>query len=371
MNLLLINTAALYENISIYYGHHLVSIDKSGTCQLCTHPDKFTFEASFDLVIGADGAFSSVRNEMMKIGRVNYSRQFIDMGYKELRIPPRIDESGNKHYALDTPNGLHIWPRGKLMLIALPNSDKSFTATLFAPYSGPEGFTALSYDGNDGTIQNFFLKYFPDVAPVLPTLIREYKSHPVGSLMTSRVNPWYVGHTLLIGDAAHAVLPFLGQGMNAAFEDAYQFYTLLQANDYNLQKSALIFSKSRQPSVETLADMSEAHYRDMAMNTSSTWYLMKKRFESFLRKMLPKGWFVPQYAMIAFTDIPYNEIKEREENQQAGITILLSVITMMGITLFSEGSYYLWTHDIAAQFPKIFQGIFSSALRFTRPQGMR
>jgi kynurenine 3-monooxygenase len=342
LNLILLQACTEYENISIYYGHSLVSLDKSGSCQLCTFPDKFTFECQFDLVIGADGAFSTVRSEMMKIGRVNYSRQFIDMGYKELRIPPRIDENGVKHYALETPNGLHIWPRGNLMLIALPNSDKSFTATLFAPYSGADGFTSLAYDGNDSLIQQFFMKYFPDVtsSSLMPHLIREFKSHPVGSLMTSRVNPWCVGRTLLIGDAAHAILPFLGQGMNAAFEDAYQFYHLLQQHDYSLHKAIQIFSKTRQPSVDTLADMSEAHYSDMASHTASTWYLCKKRFESILRKVLPKGWFVPQYAMIAFTDIPYHLIKEREENQQTGITLLFSVVTMMTIALFSGG--VLW-----------------------------
>jgi kynurenine 3-monooxygenase len=316
---------------------------------------------------------------MMKIGRVNYSRQFIDMGYKELRIPPRVDEQGQKHYALETPNGLHIWPRGNFMLIALPNQDKSFTATLFAPYSGPDGFTSLTFDGNDEKIQKFFQKYFPDTATsassaTMSSLVRDFKTHPIGSLMTSRVNPWYVGRNLLIGDAAHAILPFLGQGMNSSFEDCYQFYHLLRENNYQLHKTAQIFSKLRQISVETLADMSEAHYRDMALNTASGWYLMKKRFESLIRRFLPKGWFVPQYAMIAFTSIPYHEIKEREENQQAGLTILLSVVTMLSIALLSEGATNLLSPSSAAtiqNLPKLIQSALSSALHSIKPPGMR
>jgi kynurenine 3-monooxygenase len=277
------------------------------------------------------------------------------------------------------------------MLIALPNSDKSFTATLFAPYSGPDGFTALSYDGSDEKIQKFFLKYFPDTSTslLLPTLVREFKTHPVGSLMTSRVNPWYVGRTLLIGDAAHAVLPFLGQGMNAAFEDCYQFYSLLQSQDYQLYKTIQLFSKSRQVSLETLSDLSESHYYDMARHTASPWYLLKKRFEATLRQIFPQGWFIPQYAMIAFTDIPYEQIKEREDNQQAGITILLSVMMMMSVALVSEGGGYLWRQhqqsissssssstaassvEMIQNIPKLVQAILSSALHAIKPPGMR
>jgi kynurenine 3-monooxygenase len=299
---------------------------------------------------------------MMKNGRVNYSRQFIDMGYKELRIPPKVDQNGVKHYALDTPNGLHIWPRGKLMLIALPNADRSFTATLFAPYSGPEGFTSLAYDGNDETISRFLHKYFPDVVPVIPHLLHDFKTHPVGSLMTSRVNPWYVGRVLLIGDAAHSILPFLGQGMNAAFEDCYMFYKLLKENDYQLHKSCQLFNKVRLNSVEKLADFSEEHYRDMSVNTASSWYHLRKNIEQFIRRILPRGWFIPQYVMIAFTDIPYDEIKEREETQQTIITVGLSVVSMLMIGLLSQSGVFIWNHraqlpELANNLPKLFNGV--------------
>lgn len=291
---------------------------------------------------------------MMKIGRVNYSRQFIDMGYKELRIPPRIDENGQKHYALDFPNGLHIWPRGKLMLIALPNEDKSFTATLFAPYSGLHGFTSLT-DSTDETIEKFIHQYFPDIVSVMPHILREFRTHPVGSLMTSRVNPWCVGRILLIGDAAHAILPFLGQGMNSAFEDAYQFYKLLQNNDYNLYKSSQLFNKSRQPSIEILANMSEEHYKDMAIHTTSLYYQIKKRFERFIRFILPNGWYIPQYTMIAFTDIPYNQIQERNDNQNISLTFIFSIFTILTIGVFTEGSIYIQKNGNLKQLTDLFQ----------------
>ena len=220
INQLLLELMLDNERIKVYFDHSLVHSDKEGNCTFQSQSS--TFSRSYDLVIGADGAYSSVRDSLLRQGRINFSRQYIAHGYKELSIPPRVtvrspsssEGQGAQtqlEYALERVEGLHIWPRGDFMLIALPNPDKSFTATLFAPYSGRDGFDSI--DPQDpSAVLAYFQRHFPDVVPLMPDLARDYRVNPVGSLVTIRTDPWYFGSTVLIGDAAHAVVPFYGQG---------------------------------------------------------------------------------------------------------------------------------------------------------------
>lgn len=224
LNITLLNYLSDKPNIILRFNHSLSSVSADGRVVelIASNGSKVSHEV--DLVIGADGAYSRTRDLMLRQSRVDFSRSYIRHGYKELSIPPSRDEkTGALRYALNNPNGLHIWPRGSFMLIALPNPDLSFTATLFAPYEGPDGF-----DSVDKTsaldIEGYFSEYFPDVGKIMPNLVQDFRENPVGSLVTIRVNPWYMGRCVLIGDAAHAVVPFYGQGMNAAFEDAFRLY---------------------------------------------------------------------------------------------------------------------------------------------------
>lgn len=192
------------------FGYSLSTISGNGDCTFVTSSgsvEKYTF----DLIIGADGAYSATRDNLLKQGRINFSRQYIAHGYKELTIPPVVNADGTHSYALPDVEGLHIWPRGDFMLIALPNPDKSFTATLFAPYKSEKGgFDTVDPNDRDA-VRTYFNQHFPDVIHVMPTLADEYRNNPVGSLVSVRVSPWNFGRTVLLGDAAHAVVPFYGQ----------------------------------------------------------------------------------------------------------------------------------------------------------------
>lgn len=195
--------------VKIFFGYSVIDANSDGNCSFATNAG-VTENFQFSLIIATDGAYSTVREIMLKRSRIDYSRHFISHGYKELNIPPRVDEQGNSHFALKDYEGLHIWPRKKFMMIALPNADKSFTVTLFAPYStddSQDGFDSI--DPNDATsITKHFLTNFPDVVPLIPDLCEDYRNNPIGSLVTVKTNPWSQGRLLLLGDAAHAVVPF-------------------------------------------------------------------------------------------------------------------------------------------------------------------
>jgi kynurenine 3-monooxygenase len=231
-----------------------------------------------------------------------------------LHIPPVVDDSDVPHFAFGPDTGLHIWPRDDFMLIALPNDNKSYTATLFAPYNGANGFNAL-HTVDDRTLLTYMSSNFPDAVAHMPDVVKQFHASPVGSLMTTHVSPWHQGRIVLMGDAAHAVLPFLGQGMNAAFEDAYMLFRRLQTCRGDVLKAAADFSEERRSACDSLAEMSHDHYMDMAKNTTSFTYHLNKRLENVLRSFAPKL-FVPLYAMIAFTDIPYDVARERAQTQK-------------------------------------------------------
>jgi kynurenine 3-monooxygenase len=292
------------------------------------------------LIVGADGAYSFIRGAMLRFSRMNYARTFIDHGYKELTIPASV--TGD--YALPTPHALHIWPRKKFMMIALPNPDRSFTCTLFMPYAT---FDALegrpcadpddvqiseNYAAGSGGVRAFFERNFADTLALLPGLENQFSTNPTSSLVEIRCDPWNVrDKVLLIGDAAHGTVPFYGQGMNAALEDCLCLSEALAAEGGNLSKAVVRFAKERQPAGIALCDLSMANYDEMKDKTASRWFLIRKELEGWLNWLLPTYW-VPQYSMVAFSRIPYHHVIERAKTNDKILDWALFGFGLAGLT---------------------------------------
>ena len=235
---------------------------------------------------------------MQKTPRYNYSQYYIEHGYKELSIPAKDGE-----FALE-PHALHIWPRGGYMLIALPNYNKSFTCTLFLPYEGKESFAELD---SPARVTRFFEECFPDALAVMPRLAEEFFENPTSDLVTIKCFPWSrYGKNVLIGDAAHAIVPFYGQGMNAGFEDCRIFMDLLaeHKNDY----SGLVnhFEDLRKPDADAVAELALHNFIEMRDLVADREFLERKKIEAELHRRYPERW-VPLYTMVTFTDMRYSD----------------------------------------------------------------
>lgn len=259
-----------------------------------------------DLLIGADGAYSTLRTAMQKTPRYNYSQSYIEHGYKELSIPAK-----NGDFALE-PHALHIWPRGGYMLIALPNADGSFTCTLFLAYEGQESFAALN--NPDGVIR-FFEQRFPDALAVMPQLAEEFFTNPTSDLVTIKCYPWSrYGKNVLIGDAAHAIVPFYGQGMNAGFEDCRIFMNLLEEHGDNYADMITHFQELRKPDADAVAELALQNFIEMRDLVADREFLERKKIESELHHRFPDRW-VPQYTMVTFTDTRYSDALQIGQQQ--------------------------------------------------------
>eukprot|EP01132_Coremiostelium_polycephalum_P004513 gene4513-5627_t len=258
--------------------------------------------------IGCDGAFSAIRSSMTKLDRQEYSQSFLEHGYKELSIPA----GENSSWLLDK-NCLHIWPRNSYMMIALPNIDGSFTCTLFFPFeckNGGESFQSLN--SNDKVV-DFFKKIFPDAFPLMPTLTEDFFANPTSSLVTVRTFPWYhQDKAVLVGDAAHAIVPFYGQGMNAAFEDCLELYsTFLRLNPdpLHLESKTLVeiyksYQDRRKMNSDAIAEMAIENFIEMRDSVVDPLFVFKKKVEHLLEKTFPNR-YVSRYELISFSTVPY------------------------------------------------------------------
>ncbi|MEM9337515.1 MAG: NAD(P)/FAD-dependent oxidoreductase [Bacteroidota bacterium] len=250
---------------------------------------------SGDLIVGADGAFSVVRQKLQSSDRFSFSQLFIDHGYKELTIEPIHGD-----FALD-PNHLHIWPRGNFMLIALPNADKTFTCTLFFPFEGSPSFSSLT---DDEKILSFFKKYFRDTIDLIPDLLAQFHTNPTSSLVTISCEPWNKNKTLLIGDAAHAIVPFYGQGMNSGFEDVRLLMECAKKLNYDWKEVTSTFAKSRKKDADAISELALHNFTEMRDHVGSSRFLKRKKLEAVLQEKFPDQW-LPLYSMVTFSDIPY------------------------------------------------------------------
>jgi len=269
-------------------------------------------EVKSDVVFATDGAFSAVRyNAMQKLDRFNYSQRYIEDGYRELLLPANDDGS----YKMEI-NTLHIWPRGRYMLIALPNEDGSFTCTLFMPHEHHEhSFEKLK---SKVEIEGFFKSIFPDFYNLMPNVADAWEDHPLSSLAIIRCYPWTHGKVALMGDAAHATVPFYGQGMNCGFEDCSVMWDLMQKHDEDWDKVFSEYQELRKPNGDAVQDLSLHNYHVMRDFVADPEFLLQKKFEKRISELYPDK-YIPLYSQVTFTHIPYAEAYKKGKEQDAYI----------------------------------------------------
>ncbi len=307
LNTAVIEAAQRYPNVRVRFNHKCTDVDlDSAVAHLETVNGLVT--AQGDAIIGVDGAFSAVRKSMqIKINNFQYDESYLAHGYKELTIPPDADGSWRME-----KNALHIWPRKSFMMIALPNPDGSFTCTLFWEFEGPRSFATTKTDDD---VRRFFNEEFPDAVPLMPTLLEDFRNNPTGSLVTVRCAPWfYRDKVCLVGDAAHAVVPFYGQGMNAAFEDCVVLDECLEGRSDNRGRAFAEYFHRRKGNVDALADLAIGNFVEMRDRTASKTFRAKKKLDHALEAALP-GIYLPLYTMVTFTRIPYAKAAKRAHVQ--------------------------------------------------------
>jgi kynurenine 3-monooxygenase len=331
LNTTVIEAAQRYPNVRVMFNHRCTDVDlDEATAHLLNTETNTTSAVRTDAVIGVDGAFSAVRQSMQKkLENFEYDESYLPHGYKELTIPPRPDGSWQME-----KEALHIWPRKSFMMIALPNPDGSFTCTLFWEFEGPRSFATTK---TDDEVCGFFREEFPDAVPLMPKLLEEFRSNPTGSLVTIRCAPWYYKDKVaLVGDAAHAVVPFYGQGMNAAFEDCVVFDECLAEFPNDRKRAFAEYFVRRKEHADALADLAVHNFVEMRDKTASRAFRAKKKLDHLLEGMLP-GVYLPLYTMVTFTRIPYAEAARRARRQDhvvygslfgAGILIFLLLIRL-------------------------------------------
>jgi kynurenine 3-monooxygenase len=303
LNRVLIEEASRHAGVSVRFNQLCLGADvREDELRFRDQASGALREASLTPTIATDGAGSAVRGSLAAAGLVSVHEEWLDHDYKELSVPPATARD-----ALER-NALHIWPRGGFMLIALPNTDGSFTATLFLARTGAASFAALA---TDEAVAGFFQHQFPDALPLMPNLLAEFASHPQGQLGTVHATPWQVaGRVLLLGDAAHAIVPFHGQGMNAAFEDCVVLDALVaRAADWPAVFAQ--FEQSRRPNAAAIAHMALENYTEMRDAVLDARFVRRKELAMGLERRFPDR-FIPRYSMVMFhPEISYAEALRR------------------------------------------------------------
>jgi kynurenine 3-monooxygenase len=308
LNMELMTLAEETGKVTIRFNHQLLSADLEQNKLLFQLSDSLEeIELPFNRVIGCDGSASILRKSIVEKADIQYVKKPLGHGYKELTIPPL--KSGK--FRIE-PNALHIWPRGNHMLIALPNNDCSFTCTLFFPMTGATSFETVKTEKD---ILDLFQSQFHDAIKLIPNLVEDFQKNSTGDLASVYCKPWHLGDkALLIGDAAHAVVPFFGQGMNASFQDCSTLAKLMGQNKNDWKTIFNTFSSVQVENGHAIADMAIENYLEMRDHVNDTEYKKRRNVELKLERMFP-GQFIPRYSMVSFHQIPYAEVYQRGEKQ--------------------------------------------------------
>lgn len=305
LNKALMTHAEKSGDVKIYFNKKACGLDViKGELNLLDENTKEVESRNYDRIIGTDGSASAIRHEMLTSDGYECDEVALEYGYKELLIIPAADGS----FKLEK-NALHIWPRGNFMLIALPNFEGSFTCTLFLPF---EGLISFEHLNDDKSIEKFFNKFFPDAVPLLEDLCPTFRSNPTGHMVTVKTSPWNAdGRVLLLGDAAHGIVPFFGQGMNCGFEDCTVLDQMLEAHcasdgeeQIEWKKLFSEFYESRKQNTDAIADMAVENFVEMRDKVGDKHFLMQKAVEKVLQREFP-GRYVSRYALVTFSNIPY------------------------------------------------------------------
>jgi kynurenine 3-monooxygenase len=317
LNIALVEAAERHERVRIRFDHALASLDADrGAVEVAVTGSGARVHDRADLIVGADGAFSEVRRQLGRRGLVRSVTRSLDWGYKELSIPAGPD--GLPRTPLE---GLHVWPGGEHgLMVAHPNRNASLTATLFLPLHGERSLATLT---DRPAVEEYLATHFPDTVTLMPDRVQEFLDHPVGRLVTVRTDTWsYRDRVVLIGDAAHAVYPFYGQGMNAAFEDVLVLSECL-ADDPDRSRALATFQHRRQRHTDALAEVSAQNFEELRARVRSPWFRLRRRADLALHRLAPTAW-VPLYTMIAHRTTPYADARARARRQDRLLAAALS-----------------------------------------------
>lgn len=327
MNSTLLNAARRYPQISFEFDVQVKSIDK--TTGSITAIKNETGEAldllNADFIIGADGAFSAARSSLLAGERTDYSQTFLPWSYREINIP--IGAMGKP---LLNTNSLHVWPRGDVMMFALPNPDGSFTGNFIYPLERENDFF------DNGYITKYFHKHLPDLAPLLPGIEEKLKSTPPSNFLTIRTQKWHHdGKVVLIGDAAHGIIPFYGQGMNSSFDDCQALISALENHGDDYNAAFREFKEIRKPNTDIIADLSISNFEELRSGFRGARNQAKRRLDNQLFRFLPNIW-IPVHILISHTDMSYVEATTQYKRREGiarmmGLDILISGMLLAGL----------------------------------------
>ncbi|KAI9258476.1 hypothetical protein BY458DRAFT_535081 [Sporodiniella umbellata] len=346
LNILLLDVAEKMENITLYFGHRLTHAQlEEGQVEFMVNGEKKSYGS--DLVVGADGAYSKVRDQMMRYTRMDYEQKYIDTAYSELTIPA----TAKGEFAMD-PNHLHIWPRHTFMLIALPNPDGSFTCTLFMPFAM---FASIQ---TEDELMGFFREHFNDAIPLIgeACLKADFFANPRGSLITLKTSPHHFqDRSVIVGDAAHAMVPFYGQGMNCGFQDVQELHKILDHHQVDawvkdghvpgLKEALDAYSATRVKDAHAICDLALYNHYEMRHAVTSYRFLARKKLEGFLHRLFP-SLVVPLYSMVSFSTLPYSVAVDRWHAQTRGLNLFLAASAMSSLGL---SAWVGWRHRNAIQ----------------------
>jgi kynurenine 3-monooxygenase len=330
LNRMLLDEAERHGSVRFHFEHRLMRADKK-LQQLEFVAAGQSTTARPRWVIGADGAFSTMRRELQHGERAEYHQEFLEWGYKELALPAGAD--GKSRIEL---TALHLWPRSHCLIVSHPNRDGSHTLTLFLPFEGEDSFASVQ---TGEQIEGLFAKYFPDLIPLLPGLVSQWLKHDAASLVTTRTRPWaFGGWAVLVGDACHAVYPFYGQGMNSAFEDCSVLIRALDESPGDRAAAFQSYQLTRRAHTDVLCELSKANFVELRQKVRSPWFLARKRLDMAIHRLWPQAW-IPLYNMIAHTTIPYAEALARSRRQEH---IVLFVSALLVLAFVGFGLAFAW-----------------------------